>query len=73
MMLAKMLYFWRVLDSSRMTELEFFETAYKWKFQKSGFVTNFVVSDVTQLMLHGLLPSYVEDYLSQLKLGESHD
>lgn len=58
-----LLYFCNTVEKLRTTPLEFFETAYIWRFDKLGHVT----PDFCEYLNHGILPKYVVDYLNHLK------
>jgi hypothetical protein len=61
-----MLFFRAKLEELRLSALEFFETAYVWKFDKQPVVQE----DFCQYLLHGVLPKYVVEYLKHLQQGE---
>lgn len=47
------------ITRSGRTELEFFQSAYLWRFQKIATC----VDDVCQYRLHAVIPKYIQEYL----------
>ena len=49
----------RALAISKRTELEFFQTAYLWRFKKVGNCVN----DVCQWRLNAVIPKYINEFI----------
>lgn len=62
------LYFHELVRRSKTTYLEFFETAYMWRFGKQGFLH----ADYSAYVSDAVLPRYVVEYVQFLMKGESH-
>lgn len=50
----------RALAISKRTELDFFQTAYLWRFKKIGNCVN----DVCQWRLHSVVPTYITEFVN---------
>ena len=59
------LYFREACNRLNLTILEAFEVAYQWRFGKQGHV----VPDYCEYVSHGVLPKYVQLWVSHLQGG----
>lgn len=57
------LYLENHLEQHKITDTDFFRSAYIWRF---GKIEN-VYGDVLQYRVHGVIPSYVAEYVSYIQ------